>query len=297
MTFSPVNISVIIPFHGEKNDLLNCITALQNQNFKHPFEIIVVESTNDPQIKKLFNPYLNVNLISSGTLLFPGKARNIGSANTNSDLLVFLDADCIPAQTWLSEVYASLKNDCEIVIGPVTNLYPFHPVASIDNLLQFADFQKKRKSKNITHFPGCNLGITKGLFIKSGGFLEEISIGEDTKFSETIIKKNNAKISFNQKMIVRHSGRKEFIRFLKHQETFGFYRGYLKNGSLSSYNQFRNGFLFSVFWGLRRLFIIIIQTLKWNPNGIFRIIFYFPFLCLGLAAWVFGFWKGIQKKF
>ena len=296
MSSPSVNISVIIPFHGQENDLQNCLSALGNQNFNNPFEIIVVESTGNPQIKTRFNPDLNVNLISSDTLLFPGKARNIGSANANSNLFVFLDADCVPTNNWLSEVYTSLKNGFEIVIGPVIDLYPFHPIASIDNLMQFADFQKKRKLKNITHFPGCNLGVTKELFIKSGGFPEEISIGEDTMFSETVIKKINAKVSFNRKVIVSHSGRKNFVSFLKHQETFGFFRRYLKNGSLSDSNKLEYNFLFSLFWGLRRLIIIIIRTLQWNPIAIFRIIFYFPFLFLGLAAWTFGFWKGNKKN-
>lgn len=288
-------ISVIIPFHGEKNDLLRCIKALRNQSFNLTSQIIVVESEYQPEAKELINKEHNINLISSHSLLFPGKARNLGATNSTAKLLAFIDADCVPSLTWLSEVYSSLKNGNEIVIGPVINLYPFHPIASVDNLIQFFDFQKHRSSKNINHFPGCNLGITKELFTKSGGFPEETNIGEDTKFSETVLKGLKAKISFNKKMMVQHSGRKEFASFLEHHTNFGYYRGYTKHRTSSVQNKFHSSFVFSFFFGIRRLIIICIRTLQWNPTGLLRIIFYSPFLIWGLSAWAIGFWKGNQK--
>src|SRR3989304_6332028 len=139
---SPV-ISIIIPFYGEKDDLFGCLKGLKKQNFHSLFEIIVVESGIDNGIEQLTDKVKNIVLISSHSLLYPGKARNL-----------------------------ALKNGDEMVIGPVINLYPFHPIASVDNLIQFADFQKHRTSENVDHFPGCNLGIKKEMFIKSGGFPE-----------------------------------------------------------------------------------------------------------------------------
>ena len=291
---SPV-ISIIIPFYGEKDDLFGCLKGLKKQNFHNPFEIIVVESGIDNGIEQLTDKVKNIVLISSHSLLYPGKARNLCVKNSKTDLLAFIDADCIPVSTWLYEVYSSLKNGDEMVIGPVINLYPFHPIASVDNLIQFADFQKHRTSENVDHFPGCNLGIKKEIFIKSGGFPEEINIGEDSKLSETLTKRYEARISFNQRMVVKHSGRKKIFGFLKHHVSFGYYRGYSKQGISSVQNKFRSSLLYSVLFGLRRLIIICIRTLQWNQVGIVRIIFYFPFLILGLSAWVFGFWKGNQE--
>lgn len=290
-----VEISVIIPFHGEKNDLLRCIKALSNQSINLNSQIIVVESGYQPEVKELINKDHNINLISSHSLLFAGKARNLGVANSTAKLLAFIDADCVPSLTWLSEVYSSLINGNEIVVGPVINLYPLHPVASVDNLIQFLDFQKHRSPKGIDHFPGCNFGITKELFTKSGGFPEETDIGEDTKFSEIVLKGLKAKISFNKKMTVQHSGRKELTSFLKHHVNFGYYRGYTKHGISSVYSKFNSSFVYSIIFGIKRLIIICIRTLQWNPAGLLRIIFYFPCLILGLSAWVIGFIKGNQK--
>ena len=291
---SPV-ISVIIPFYGDKKDLSNCLKGLQNQDFNYPFEIIVVESGNDQEVKQLINSKPNVILISSNSLMYPGKARNLGVLNSKSNLLAFTDADCVPSPAWLFKIFSSLKDGNEIVIGPIINLYPFHPIASVDNLLQFPDFQKHRPSKNISHFPACNLGITKELFIKTGGFPEQVETGEDVKFSESAIRICKGKIIFNPQIVIHHSGRKNFTGFMKHNESLGFYRGYLNLKIFSKQNKFRSSWLYSLLFGFKRLIYISVRTMQWNPIGIVRIIFYFPFLILGLSAWTKGFWKGNQK--
>jgi len=288
-------ISVIIPFHGDKNDLSNCLKGIQEQNFNIPFEVIVIESGNDPEVKQLINSIPNSMLISSSSLMYPGKARNLGVSNSKSNLLAFTDADCVPSSTWLFKIFSSIKNGNEIVIGPVINLYPFHPIASVDNLLQFPDFQKHRPSNNISHFPACNLGITKELFIKTGGFPEQFETGEDVKFSEPAIRICKGKIIFNPQIIVYHSGRKNFTGFMKHNESLGFHRGYLKLKIPSGHKKFVSNFFYSFFFGCKRLIYISIRTLQWNPVGTLRIVFYFPFVILGLSAWVKGFRKGNQK--
>jgi len=292
--FSPL-ISVIIPFYGDIKDLRNCLQGIQKQNFNSPFEIIIVESGNDPDMKQLVSSIPNTVLISSSSLMFPGKARNLGVADSVANYLAFIDADCVPLPNWLSEIYSSLTNGSEIVIGPITNLYPFHPVASVDNLLQFPDFQRRRSSSNISHFPACNLGITRALFNKTGGFPEDIVTGEDVKFSESAIRNCNGKIFFNHRSVVKHSGRKNFKSFIKHNDSLGFHRGYLNLKISSGRNKYRDTFLFAFLFGIRRLTYILVRTIQWNPISIFRIIFYFPLVILGLSAWVNGFWRGNQK--
>ena len=138
--FSPL-ISVIIPFYGDIKDLSNCLQGIHKQNFNDPFEIIIAESGNSHDVKQLVNSIPNAVLISSSSMMFPGKARNLGVSDSKTNYLAFIDADCVSQSNWLSEIYSTLKNGFEIVIGPITNLYPFHPIASVDNLLQFPDFQ------------------------------------------------------------------------------------------------------------------------------------------------------------
>jgi len=288
------DITVIIPFYGSKEDLRRCIEGLCTQTFSYPYEIIILESGCDPEIKAMVSKIPNAYLTSSEDTMAPGRARNLGVKFSNSSFLAFIDADCIPEKNWLVEVYRSLQ-DYQIVLGPVLNLYPLHPIASVDNLLQFVDFQKYRNSV-LTHFPACNLGITKDLFLKSSGFPEELLTGEDIIFSEKAISLSNGSIYYNKNQRVRHSGRKKFSGFLKHNEVLGFYRGYLNLKLPKDRNTEGNLLLRSVYYTTRRLIYIIVRTLQWNPAGILRIILYFPLVVTGLYAWGVGFREGTGKR-
>jgi glycosyltransferase involved in cell wall biosynthesis len=287
-------ISIIIPFHGHLSDLLRCLNGLRKQIFNFTFEIIIVASRIDNEINKSNKLEPHITLVSFDDKLPPGKARNIGAKIARSDLLAFIDSDCVPELVWLAAAYSSLKNGNEIVIGPIADLFPLHPIASIDNLLLFPDFQKHRPSWKVAHFPGCNFGISKKLFTQIGGFPEDMQIGEDTKFSRYAIKKCHGKLKYNNRMVVRHMGRMNFSEFIKHHEKFGYHRIYDHSKSCIFMYRFRKSYLYAALFGTRRMLYILVRTLQLNPCGMIKIIIYFPILLLGLSAWVKGFWKQNQ---
>jgi glycosyltransferase involved in cell wall biosynthesis len=291
---SPPLISVIIPFHGDPHYLLMCVDSLQNQKFDHPFEIIIVESGNNDELKNIkFSE--NVIIKSFDALIYSGEARNIGAGTARAELFAFTDADCVVDRNWLNEIYLSYKEGNEIVVGPILNLYPYHPVASIDNLLQFVDFQNCRK-KNVVYFPGGNFGITKSLFDKTKSFTGRSKNGEDVLFSVEAIKNSNGKVIFNPDMIIKHAGRKRLAELMQHHKTFGFFTGSLRLRLTKKKKKFNGTFLYAFLFGIKRLGYITLRTAQWNPPGLIRLIVYSPIFLTGLAAWVFGFWKG-NKNF
>lgn len=287
-------LSVIIPFHGDKNDLAGCLEGLKNQTADFPFEVIVAESGSDPEAAAAVFP--GAVLVSSPSLMLPGKARNAGAARAGASRLAFIDADCVPPPAWLSVVYSSLNDGNDVVTGPVVDLHPVHPVASIDNLLQFVDFQKHRPPGGLSHFPACNLGITKQAFIAAGGFPEDMAAGEDVLFSKAVLKKCRGPILFNKAMTVRHKGRRSFSQFMKHQETFGYYRGRYNLRISAGGNVRRSRYAYGLFLGFRRLVYVIARTIQWNPTGLIRIAVYFPVVIIGLLSWVNGFHSGAKKR-
>jgi len=285
-------LSVIIPFHGLKDELLMCLNGLNDQKAEFPFEIIIVESGNDFNLQDSVKVFSNVSLISSKKLLFPGKARNIGAEQASANLLAFIDSDCVPEKNWVSQAHHKLQSGLKIVIGPILNINSLLPISTIDNHLQFVDFQKYRPSKNISHFPGCNFAITKLLFNKLRGFPEDVKAGEDVLFSQAAIEKCSSKIYFDKKLVVQHKGRNKWKEFLKHNKTFGYYRGYLSLKISGRSFISKGNYFHSVFFGFKRLIYICVRTLQWNPVGMITLIVYFPLLIVGLSAWTNGFYNG-----
>lgn len=293
MTAQP-KISVIIPFANSSEKLFKCLDALYNNQSKVSFETIVVQSGSKKNLENQLKKYDDLILIHSEELFYPGKARNVGVQNTQSNILAFLDADCLPCIDWVNIGLSSILRGLNIVLGPILNENIFKPITSVDNLLQFVDFQKLRPSGNISHFPGTNFIITKNLFEKTGGFRNDLEAGEDVIFSQQAIKLAEGKILFNKNLKVKHIGRNTLDGFINHQKSFGYYRGLLSLKIKSPANLKRNELFYAVYFGLKRFIYIYFRTLQWNPKVVPMLIFYFPLIILGLSYWSIGFFNGVK---
>ena len=104
-------ISVIIPFYNAKKYLKDCINSVQNQNFKHQIEIVLIDDGSSDGsseiVKKIHNK--NFNLIVNKKNLGPGKARNIGIKKAKGEYLFFLDADDKIVKNTLNTLYNEVR--------------------------------------------------------------------------------------------------------------------------------------------------------------------------------------------
>lgn len=96
-------ISVIIPVHNGGRTLPACLEALQLQT-RPPDEIIVVDdgSTDDTVAVAVRCGVTVMSQDRAG----PAAARNRGARAARGSLLLFTDADCAPASTWVARMAA-----------------------------------------------------------------------------------------------------------------------------------------------------------------------------------------------
>lgn len=96
--------------HG--NDLRSVLGALARQEFKAPFEILLVESSalagDLPSGLHAILPSLRVE-VSSATTSYG--LKNAGVRAATADLVALLDADCTPSPDWLQRALASMRAD------------------------------------------------------------------------------------------------------------------------------------------------------------------------------------------
>lgn len=136
-------ISVIIPTYKRRKLLVKLLNNLiiNNMNFKN-FEIIICDSDktkiNFLIIGNIINKFKNViikyiNIPENNH----SKKRNTGIKNASSDLLIFLDDDCLPEKNFISKYYKILtkEKDKAIFCGSVT--YP-------NNLSSFGKYRESR---------------------------------------------------------------------------------------------------------------------------------------------------------
>src|SRR3989338_1170241 len=95
-------ISVIIPVYNDKGNLERNLDSLFNTEDRN-FEVIVVDDGSDD------NPSLIVNKFPCKIIQLPvnkgqAYARNIGVKESNGEIILFTDSDCIVMKDWVRKL-------------------------------------------------------------------------------------------------------------------------------------------------------------------------------------------------
>ena len=286
-------ISVIIPCKEHAEELHNCLTGFRLMKVQIPFEIIVVDSANDPEVFSVAQDFPEIKLVRSKEDLGAASARNLGVSLAMGDYLAFVDADCIPTSNWLQVAWNELYRGAQMVGGPVSDASPWHPVASADNILQFADLSIGRPAGPIDLLPGCNLAVRREAFKKVGGF-PIVKYIEDVFFSSKIVARWPEKCKYIPDMRVFHKGRANLRDFWMHHYPFGYQRGFY-GFRITNTQQILGRFYFIVpLVVLKRLIYIFQRIIKWNRERLLIYIGLLPPILYGLTGWTIGFVRGCR---
>lgn len=104
---TPLLCSVIIPVYNGRNCIANCLTALAAGTLSPAqFEVIVVDDGSTDGTDDAVRGWLAAEQLGHWRLLRqenagPAAARNAGAIAAISPLLLFTDADCVPASDWV----------------------------------------------------------------------------------------------------------------------------------------------------------------------------------------------------
>lgn len=117
------HLSVVIPHLNEPSgNLSRCLSALEAQRGEGlSIDVIVVDNGS------LVMPHAECEGLDCVRLVRepipgPGPARNLGASLSRSDLLAFIDADCIPQPGWIKTIVETMENrpDIDILGGDIS---------------------------------------------------------------------------------------------------------------------------------------------------------------------------------
>ncbi|MCZ7585003.1 MAG: glycosyltransferase [Deltaproteobacteria bacterium] len=166
--------AVIIPCAGE------AVAAEAARAVLAQDEVTPVVLAGVPPRKLAAHPRLRV--VDAGTVLPPGLARNIGAKHApEADMLVFLDADCVPLPGWLETLEKRLAAGESLAGGamrPIGVGYFF----LADQVTCFFDQLDGNAGGVVDTITASNLAVTRALWEKTGGFPEDLLAGEDLEF-------------------------------------------------------------------------------------------------------------------
>ena len=200
--FSLLNISIIIAFKNEENNLASLFSSLQGMIYPiDKYEVILVDDdSSDNSFQKaieLSNSKPNYHVFRVHDKKYPGKrgALDFGISNAKYPYILITDADCMPAQKWLIGYSEHFSLKFDMLFG----LAPFQQNRGLVNAISC--FENLRSSILTFSFARLNLpysaaarnfGFTISAFKRLGGFgntLETPSGDDDLLIREAV--KNN----------------------------------------------------------------------------------------------------------
>jgi mycofactocin glycosyltransferase len=111
---APLDVVVIIPVRDRPAMLAGCLAALGR---RHPAVVVDDKSSNPQAVAEVAAAYAATVLrrpVNGG----PAAARNTGLARVTSDVVAFLDSDCVPPAGWIERLAAHLADPLVAAVAP-----------------------------------------------------------------------------------------------------------------------------------------------------------------------------------
>ena len=197
-----MTVSVIVPAYNAADTLGYCLAALQHQTLPSAdYEIIVVDDGSTDRTAKVVMG-ANVQLIRQS---HRGRsaARNQGILAAKGELVLFTDADCMPAEDWV-EAMAAPFADAEV--AGCKGVYRTRQGNLVARFVQ-AEYEDKyrgmARAKTIDFVDTYSAGYRRDVLLLAGGFDEHVRAAEDAELSFRLTHRG-CKLVFNPQATVYH---------------------------------------------------------------------------------------------
>jgi len=220
-----IKYSVIIPAYNAKDTIRDCLNSLINQSInKEEYEIIVVDDGSTDGTGQIVSEYPITYIRQSNH--GPASARNHGSRNSQGEILLFTDSDCLPVFNWIEEMTNPLKDSNVVAVKGVYRTRQRSLIARFAQLEFEERYELLKKAKYIDMVDTCSAAFRKAVYLQAGGFDESFPLAnnEDTDLSYRLSLMGH-KMVFSSEAVVYHLRHPDTIwRYVKQKIWRGYWR-------------------------------------------------------------------------
>ncbi len=205
------SVVIIIPARNEASNIRPCLQSILDQNYPASLmKIILVDDQSDDRTLELARSFdddrLTIVALEDRVLTSSSspkkRALNIGIDESDAELIITTDADCIASVEWLRSIVSFYeKEDVDMIAGPVL----FDPLHSSFEKFQGLDFIGMMGitgagiHSGLFHMcNGANLTFSRAAFVQVGGYAgtDHIASGDDILLAQKIVQHPDLKIRF-----------------------------------------------------------------------------------------------------
>ena len=295
-THSIPQVSVVIPSYQSARHIRTCLRALENQDTRVDFEVVLVDSSTDgtDRIVSAEFPWVRITHFPNRKTI--GEGRNIGIGLARGRFILFTDTDCIPCPKWVDSMYSAFdRYDAAGVGGPMANGTPWSLTGAAGFYLEFFRFLTRGGEPFPVRFlVGGNSGFRREVF--QNACYSHDSLGEDMLFSWRI--SSNGKLMFVPAGEIRHLNRTGFRVLMEYQRKIGraavMYRSIVSPRALRLFRRFPAASLLLPF--------VVIPWIAWftlfraRMRDFLSFLFSSPLCVAGSFAWAWGFREALHSR-
>ncbi len=210
-------ISVVIPVYNGEDVLPRCLDACANQEgLEEDYEIVVVDNGSTDStlgiLKEYSKRYGNIRYIEESKRSSYA-ARNRALKETDSQTLVFTDADTIPSAGWLAAYIKCLKDHdgIKLIGGAVDVTADESNACAVYDKLNYLNQEMFVKEKDFA--ATANVLVDRSVFDEVGEFDPDLISGGDLEFGLRATAR--FEMIYCSAAVVEHPARDSLVKVLK----------------------------------------------------------------------------------
>lgn len=213
----PDSVTVITPHLNGPEGLDRCLSALQAEREASgvDFAVFVVDNGSTRRPEAVCARYPFVTLLSEAEP-GPGPARSHGAAQAKTDILAFIDADCIAQPGWVRQIlgYFAAHPKTDVIGGDVRIAYadPARPTP-VEAYESVYGYRMKLYVERDNYTATCNMAVRRSVFEAVGPF-GGITIAEDVDWGRRATAKGY-KIDYVPAMAIATPARESFAELAR----------------------------------------------------------------------------------
>jgi len=229
-------VSVIVPCFNEEDSIQLLLDAIKRQSFKLEFiEVIIADGLSSDQTRQKIQDYqfrnqeMNIQLIDNPTRTIPA-ALNRAIASSTGEIIIRLDAHCIPFEDYIANCVNDLNQDLAESVGGIWIIKPgnsswqansistatTNPLGVGDALYRFT-----QKAQYVDTVPFG--AFFRSLINKIGVFDETLLSNEDYEFNARL-RKSGGRIWLDPRIKSIYFSRVSYLELLRQYWRYGFWK-------------------------------------------------------------------------